>query len=276
MINDSGNKILCLNRYYVSNDWCLWFINIGLFSSITILSIHTYIIKSLSILIVYLGYLLLSFTIYNLFKATFTEPGILPRQTRENFEKNYDKDNPPIDPNTNRPLIYCYTCHIYRPPRSSHCRICNACIKCFDHHCPWVNNCVGQRNYRYFVLFILGVNFLIFYVIITALYVIINDIIHQDKHLAESCADNVEASLFLLSAFIFSCCLTGLCSYHLYLIKNNLTTKEKLSGKALTKRRSNKISLLKALYITLYKQDIPVSIFDDNNPKKIVPIDPKA
>ncbi|XP_054481505.1 palmitoyltransferase ZDHHC23-A-like [Anoplopoma fimbria] len=46
----------------------------------------------------------------------------------------------------------CPVCKIMRPPRAGHCRTCGSCVQRLDHHCIWINSCVGQANHRSFVL----------------------------------------------------------------------------------------------------------------------------
>ena len=50
----------------------------------------------------------------------------------------------------------CHTCRLVRPLRAKHCRICNRCVKHFDHHCPYINNCVGLYNRYAVCLFTVG------------------------------------------------------------------------------------------------------------------------
>ena len=53
----------------------------------------------------------------------------------------------------------CSTCKITRYPKVSHCKVCNNCVREFDHHCTIVNNCIGVRNKRAYV-YLLIVEFL--------------------------------------------------------------------------------------------------------------------
>ena len=53
------------------------------------------------------------------------------------------------------PYQICPECVCRRPPRSRHCQNCNKCVEKFDHHCPWINNCIGGRNLGIFYCFLL-------------------------------------------------------------------------------------------------------------------------
>lgn len=49
---------------------------------------------------------------------------------------------------------HCKWCLVYKPDRCHHCRICNTCVLKMDHHCPWIMNCVGFNNHKFFFLLV--------------------------------------------------------------------------------------------------------------------------
>ncbi|KAK9781830.1 putative Palmitoyltransferase [Seiridium cardinale] len=50
---------------------------------------------------------------------------------------------------------FCVSCMIRTPLRSKHCKRCQRCVAKHDHHCPWINNCVGVNNHRHFFYYLI-------------------------------------------------------------------------------------------------------------------------
>ena len=50
--------------------------------------------------------------------------------------------------------MFCTICKKYVDISTKHCGTCNRCVYGFDHHCEWLNNCVGKLNYKVFRLLI--------------------------------------------------------------------------------------------------------------------------
>lgn len=96
-------------------------------------------------------------------KAVLSDPGRIPLpQSRIDFSDIHsDKGEFGKEEWT-----VCTRCETYRPPRAHHCRICKRCIRRMDHHCPWINNCVGERNQKYFLQFLIYVGVLSVYSIV--------------------------------------------------------------------------------------------------------------
>ncbi|KAF2279746.1 zf-DHHC-domain-containing protein [Westerdykella ornata] len=70
------------------------------------------------------------------------------------------------------PEVTCKTCNLLKPARSKHCRICKTCVARMDHHCIWVNNCLGRGNYRWFLALLLSTGILLAYAAFLAYSVI--------------------------------------------------------------------------------------------------------
>ncbi|KAL5010783.1 hypothetical protein ScPMuIL_013088 [Solemya velum] len=203
------------------------------------------------------GGALFIFVMSTLFRTSFSDPGVIPRATPDEaaeMEKLMEIPNaaspghyrPP--PRTKEVVIkgqviklkYCFTCKIFRPPRASHCSLCDNCVERFDHHCPWVGNCVGKRNYRYFYLFILSLSIHCIYIFACVLtHLILREYecsisVRLKKLVLVSLtlATIVEAIICFFSVWS----IIGLAGFHTYLATSEQTTNEDIKGSFSSRR----------------------------------------
>jgi palmitoyltransferase len=88
--------------------------------------------------------------------AVFTNPGsttnhdgygLLPTQNAPKATSFTVKSNGEIR--------FCKKCQARKPDRAHHCSTCKRCVLKMDHHCPWLATCIGLRNQKAFLLFLI-------------------------------------------------------------------------------------------------------------------------
>ncbi|KNB45836.1 hypothetical protein JH06_0512 [Blastocystis sp. subtype 4] len=95
--------------------------------------------------------------LWSYYQAVFTEPGIVDMDVVrlsvfKGLKKGIQMQSIIIDARSG------VRCNCIKPFRAHHCRRCQKCILKMDHHCPWISNCVGARNQKPFMLFLLYVS----------------------------------------------------------------------------------------------------------------------
>ncbi|XP_048766631.1 palmitoyltransferase ZDHHC9-like isoform X6 [Ostrea edulis] len=247
------NKFCCDGRIMMAR-------NTGIFYFTCILIVVTcglffgfdcpYLAKNVTPAIPAFGIALFIFVMSTLFRTSFSDPGVIPRASPDeaaDIERQIEVPN--STPGTYRPpprtkevvikgqvvkLKYCFTCKIFRPPRASHCSLCDNCVERFDHHCPWVGNCVGRRNYRYFYLFILSLSILCIYIFACVLTHLI--LRSQEDNFLHAMRDSPASVIEAIICFFSVWSVVGLAGFHSYLVASEQTTNEDIKGSYSAKR----------------------------------------
>ncbi|KAK9712167.1 palmitoyltransferase for Vac8p [Basidiobolus ranarum] len=117
-------------------------------------------------------------------------------------------------------VSYCKHCGTHKPQRCHHCSSCDQCILKMDHHCPWINRCVGWRNYKIFYLLILYTSLYCIYIPASVLYPLVTRYNGQGIH--------IEWLILVVLAALAGVFLTVLTVFHTKLIMRNQTTIENI------------------------------------------------
>ncbi|CAA2983888.1 probable S-acyltransferase 1 [Olea europaea subsp. europaea] len=223
-------------------------------------------------IVLIIGFVLTVLDLMFLFMTSARNPGIVPRNSwlPEFDESSYSSSSvdwingasPDIKlPRTKDVFVnghiakvkYCDTCFLYRPPRASHCSICNNCVQRFDHHCPWVGQCIGLRNYREYILFISTSTILCIYVFT---FTLVNTL-KEPGSMWGILSRDIMSVVLLVYCFIAVWFVGGLSVFHFYLICTNQTTYENFRYRYDKKENPYNLGMIKNLKEIFFSKTAP-------------------
>ncbi|KAH7732088.1 DHHC zinc finger domain containing protein [Aphelenchoides avenae] len=153
----------------------------------------------------------------------FTDPGFLQIGHKERCRMIIEMAEDPQWRGT-----FCPSCLLTRPMRSKHCRFCDKCVARFDHHCPWVNNCIGERNHRIFIIYLGSLTAAAVLIVLGCLYYWRD--VCGDISLVNVVHCNPWVTLAASQAFFFACWLIAMTCLQTYQILTAVTTNERLNS----------------------------------------------
>ena len=141
----------------------------------------------------------------------------------------------------------CRTCKFEKPARSKHCSVCDVCVLKQDHHCIWINQCVGYYNYKYFLAFLLAHAIVCLYGFQVGVLCLLS--ISFEEQLWGAIFTNrvgikIQGDFYVVSQYLIQkytafffvivlCLVMGVVllaffAYHLYLVLKNTTSNERM------------------------------------------------
>lgn len=174
----------------------------------------------------------------------YVPPGVDEVTLREERARQMAETLSPIEPEFERSsqrrfgaVRFCRPCGAFKPPRAHHCKQCRHCVLMYDHHCPFIGQCLGYYNRKVFQLFlwytVLGAAF--------SLVVYLWRLVHAGVALqrAQRSSDpfDTHGSLYLVSALVLVvvqlfvvllvlCTVGSLMFHQINMLLNNTTTVE--------------------------------------------------
>ncbi len=168
--------------------------------------------------------------IYSSFRTGCSDPGIIPKQIFQFYQKKKDQVRCIIRGHL-FVLDYCQTCDIFRPPRTSHCFQCDNCVERFDHHCDWLGTCVGKRNYKFFYLLVASLIIGNFYQIFFCLNILLYQIKKEKKNNIKLLNIIFMSIIILYDLLFIIIFLFKLFLFHTYFCCSNITFYENYKNK---------------------------------------------